>query len=94
MILAGRTFCTFAPKHSKALDFSSATSSGIMIAEKINQFRGHGIWHYIYLYCSLWMESQNRLDRREIVTAYLARPIVAIDMPVDPTVPSKIVEPS
>lgn len=39
MILAGRTRSTVAPKHLKAFTFSSATSSGMMIATRARSFR-------------------------------------------------------
>ena len=46
MILAGRTRSTVAPKHLRAFTFSSATSSGMMIAVCVRPLRK---WVYPYI---------------------------------------------
>ena len=94
-MLAGRTLSTFAPRASKAFTFSRATSSGIMIASNNmagqcgeiapqNEFLTGVITSIIVIRDKVYM-------RKEYT--HRARAIVAIEIPVDPTVPSKIREP-
>ena len=98
-MLAGRTRCTSAPSDRSALTFSSATSSGIIIASTEEckhagppHQSGKGTYS-CHSPCERGSSSRKRRKRQGRLERYLAFDIVAIEIPVDPTVPSKIREP-
>jgi hypothetical protein len=94
-MFAGRTLSISAPRASNAFTFSRAISSGMMIASNIKTGQDCKDTHETFLTgvitpiivvedkC-IWGEEEN---------TYRALAIVAIEIPVDPTVPSKIREP-
>lgn len=96
-ILAGRTFSTTAPSACKAKAFSAATSSGITIAGYSVQIRGILVDIRSSPTCiisSVVTISEDCLECRwwNCGEAHLDLATVAIDIPVEPTVPSNIIE--
>ena len=97
-MLAGRTRRTSAPSDCNAFTFSSATSSGMMMAFRGGKHAGplKSVWdiaHSCHNPCQRDNSSFQRWKRRWGFQHYLAFDIVAIEIPVDPTVPSNIREP-
>lgn len=97
-MLAGRTRSMSAPSDRSALTFSSATSSGIMIA--IKTFSLHCPQtvrlRYTYSFHTLYnfhVSTQGKQPKDSCEPKYLAFATVAMEIPVEPTVPSNIREP-
>ena len=95
-MLAGRTLSTSAPRASSAFTFSQATSSGMIMALMTQPVKVTKSAHTINNLTGIITSGTVIYDQafmRQGVDTHRARAIVAIEIPVDPTVPSKIREP-